>query len=142
MVSGTRLWRDLEQEYQIYDINCQYEKYLISRLRAMIPKLQGAQSISADEIRATMERTRIAMVPKYHVAAHEPACRDWFGPDYVPGAARTDGEAVERVWSDQNGLAARTGEMAEGHRHDTINAHHDDKNHQRTTGLCTCTSLL
>lgn len=106
----------------------------------MVPKLEGAKSISEADIAACLNKTRVHMVPKFHVAAHVRECRYRYSPDYTPGAARTDGESNERVWSDQNGIAARTKEMSEGHRHDAINWHQDDKNGEKTSSLCECTS--
>ena len=78
------------------------------------------------------------VVAKLHAPAHKRECRYTFSLDYLEGTGRTDGEAVERTWSEQNGLALRTREMNEGHRHDTINDFHGHGNDRRTTTIGAC----
>ncbi len=71
-------------------------------------------------------------VGKFHLPAHNAACRYKFAFQYLPGVGQTDGEALERIWSILNLLAARTREMAEGHRHDVINYFYGEMNTLRT----------
>ncbi|KAG6823243.1 hypothetical protein H0H92_010884, partial [Tricholoma furcatifolium] len=59
-------------------------------------------------------------VPKFHLPAHKPDCHGPFALNYMHGAARTDGEGVERNWSWLNGAAASTSQMGPGSRHDTL----------------------
>lgn len=70
-------------------------------------------------------------VGKLHAPGHTPACSFKFSMHWLPGAAMTDGESMERIWAGLNGIAARTREMASGHRHDIINYYHNDVNVRR-----------
>lgn len=71
-------------------------------------------------------------IGKLHAPGHIGECSYKFSMHWLPGAAMTDGESAERIWADLNGIAARTREMASGHRHDVINYHHNDVNSRRT----------
>ncbi|KAI0649157.1 hypothetical protein C8Q79DRAFT_999013 [Trametes meyenii] len=91
-----------------YDIHCQYVKNLRSRLE----KTFGVVLDDLDSIVS-------AELPDL-VAAHS--------LHFLPGAAMTDGEPLERIWAITNAIAHRTKEMSAGHRHDVLNAHYSDLN--------------
>ena len=72
--------------------------------------------------------TVVSAVGKLQLPAHIESCRYKFSYYYLRGAGMTDGEALERIWSILNSLAARTKEMTTGHRHDVLNDFYGDMN--------------
>ncbi|KAI0338086.1 hypothetical protein BDW22DRAFT_1338518 [Trametopsis cervina] len=137
MLSGLRKWLGLRLHISAYDINCQYRiKFWerIAKIQGMITNKKLPALITIKNFKFPATR---AAVGKFHEAAHKLACRLWNSFHYLPGAAQTDGEALERVWTHVTGLALRTREMSAGHRHDTINFFHDDMNWCKTNRLPT-----
>lgn len=59
-------------------------------------------------------------VPAFHVHAHGPSCLPLFHPRRLSGFGHTDGEAVERLWSELGPYARSTKEMLSGNRIDTL----------------------
>ncbi|OCH85647.1 hypothetical protein OBBRIDRAFT_807358 [Obba rivulosa] len=110
-----------------YDINCQYRKNFWKRME-WFRKNRGLMN----SIKHVQFPKTLSVIGKFHLPAHNAACRYKFSYYWMPGAAMTDGEAPERIWAVLNGLAAHTQEMAAGHRHDIINDHHSDMNVRRT----------
>ncbi|EIW81308.1 hypothetical protein CONPUDRAFT_153858 [Coniophora puteana RWD-64-598 SS2] len=53
----------------------------------------------------------------------------------MPGVGRTDGETVERGWSNINPVATSTKEMGHGHRIDTLDDYFGDWNWKKLVGL-------
>ena len=53
----------------------------------------------------------------------------------MPGVGRTDGEGIERNWSEINRVANSTKEMGPGARHDTIDDHFGHHNFRKFVGL-------
>ncbi|KAA1479149.1 hypothetical protein DENSPDRAFT_886475 [Dentipellis sp. KUC8613] len=107
-----------------YDIDCQYSPGLWDRVETLphflhpvtIPELQF-------------------MIPKFHLPAHKEACHYTYSLNYLPGAAQSDGEAVERNWASVNGLASSTKEMTPGARQDTLNDHFGHANWRKNVGI-------
>ncbi|KAI0038809.1 hypothetical protein FA95DRAFT_1505012 [Auriscalpium vulgare] len=106
-----------------YDIACQWSKNLKTRV--------------ANTSFSIPEWIRF-MVPKFHIFAHKEECQDEYSPHKEYGAGQTDGEGVERGWSDVNGAAPSTKEMGPGGRHDTLDDQCGQSNWRRFTGLCMC----
>jgi len=75
------------------------------------------------------------MVPKFHLPAHVGKCRTPYSFNYNPNVGRTDGEGVERGWSNINPIAASTKEMGPGSRRDTLDDHFGDFNWKKTTKI-------
>ncbi|KAJ7833791.1 hypothetical protein B0H14DRAFT_3087669 [Mycena olivaceomarginata] len=90
-----------------YDIACVWWLHLMERLRDLPPLVR--------------------VLP--HPAGHGPRC----GPDR--GAGKTDGEGIERPWSNIGGIAASTRIMGPGARHDTIDDHWSYWNWQKLVSL-------
>ncbi|KAJ7096584.1 hypothetical protein B0H15DRAFT_773847, partial [Mycena belliarum] len=108
-----------------YDICCQWSKYLIDRLKALPP-----------HIRLTLVLALVRFViPKLHIYGHKLLCRLYFSLNYTPGAARTDGEGIERPWANIGPVATSTREMGPGSRHDTLDDHWSHWNWQKLVGL-------
>ncbi|KAJ7717597.1 hypothetical protein B0H16DRAFT_1740547 [Mycena metata] len=78
-------------------------------------------------------------LPVWHALAHEKKCQARNSLSYVPGVGRTDGEGIERTWSDFNPIAWATKEMGRGARHnaieDKIDHHNWEKNINQGTTL-------
>ncbi|KAJ7132913.1 hypothetical protein C8R43DRAFT_1133457 [Mycena crocata] len=70
-------------------------------------------------------------LPVWHAAAHERGCQAQNSLTYVKGAARTDGEGIERTWSGLNPAAWSTKEMGEGARHDVLEDRIDHHNWEK-----------
>ena len=102
-----------------YDIACQWSKYLPERLKAL-PQIVRPQSIGS----------YITVIPKLHVNAHNPPCPTDYSLNYVDGAGRTDGEAIERTHATTGLLSGSTKQMGPRYRHDALDTHW-----QRIVGL-------
>jgi hypothetical protein len=75
----------------------------------------------------------VFVVPKFHLPAHVEQCHTAFLLNLTPGVGRTDGEGVERGWSNWNGLAGSTREMSPGHQRETLDDHFGDRNWKKVT---------
>ncbi|KAJ7589417.1 hypothetical protein C8J56DRAFT_1049073 [Mycena floridula] len=75
------------------------------------------------------------VIPKLHILGHKVACQLAFNLNYMLGAARTDGEGVERPWANIGPVVTSTQEMGPGHRHDTLDDHWHDWNWRKIIGL-------
>jgi hypothetical protein len=120
-----------------YDIACQWFIHLLMRLAQIDPT---CPLLSPDvEIRF--------LVPKFHLPAHIPACRNRFAFMLTPGAGLGDGEAPERGWGELGPLATSTREMGPGTRRDTLDHHFGDYNWRKIVRLgessyVGCTKLI
>ncbi|KAJ7122475.1 hypothetical protein C8R46DRAFT_1050549 [Mycena filopes] len=112
-----------------YDIACQWRINLESRM-ALMPE---SMRLNLEEM------TVLSGLPVWHAAAHERSCQAENSLSYMVGAARTDGEGIERTWSVLNPLAWATKEMGAGNRQDTmednIDHHNFEKNINQGTTL-------
>lgn len=59
-------------------------------------------------------------IPKAHCPGHDIGCQCSFALGIQPGAGRTDGEAIERLWAFIRMCAASVKEMGLGSRSDTL----------------------
>ncbi|KAG2145188.1 hypothetical protein DEU56DRAFT_934571 [Suillus clintonianus] len=101
-----------------YNIVCQWSKHLwtcMSRYPSTLHFSPGSKTITF-------------LIPKFHLPAHIPACQTTFSFNLIKGMARTDGEALERAWSNINPVATSTCEMGPGSRWDTLDDHFSDWN--------------
>jgi hypothetical protein len=98
-----------------YDIACQYSRNIQQRFEAS-PELEmpNCQILYA--------------IPKFHLPAHVESCRYYYSFNYMKYVGRTDGEAIERLWSCHNFLSGSTSRMTPEGRLDTLNAHFADWN--------------
>ncbi|KAJ7019058.1 hypothetical protein C8F04DRAFT_1276699 [Mycena alexandri] len=100
-----------------YDIACQWKINLRSQIANMPERLQPPPELEMQ-----------FALPVWHVSAHESKCATKNSLSYMPGAGKTDGEGIERTWSDLNPAAWATKEMGNGARHDALEDridHHD-----------------
>ena len=92
-----------------YDIACQWSKHLWTRMLHFPSK-----------IHLRNDKIITFVVPKFHLPAHIIACQTTYSLNLIKGMARTDGEAVERGWSNINPIATSTREMGPGSRRDIL----------------------
>lgn len=111
-----------------YDIACQWHKNLSRRVKEYPLALNAA----------FFEFVLTVMVPKYHLKAHGEKCQTPYNPNLLPHTARTDGEAIERQWSQINPIAMSTREMGPGLRLDTIDDHWSAYNWRKIVGHGKC----
>ncbi|KAJ7876464.1 hypothetical protein B0H14DRAFT_2568179 [Mycena olivaceomarginata] len=108
-----------------YDICCQWSKYLIEQMKTMPPGIR---------LNLILSLLRF-VIPKLHIYGHKLWCQLFFSLNYTPGAARTDGEGIERPWANIGPVATSTREMGPGSRQDTLNDHWSHWNWQKLIGL-------
>jgi hypothetical protein len=77
------------------------------------------------------------VISKMHIKGHGPKCGPQFSLNLVPGSSQTDGEGIERPWSNISGIAASTRIMGPGARHDMIDDHWSHWNWQKLVSLGT-----
>jgi hypothetical protein len=97
-----------------YDVNCQFVSSMWERFEDLPVELQSIK----------MPRDWwTQLVPKMHLLGHTRKCHVPFSLNYALGAARTCGEAIERMWALMNGIAPSVREMGSGYRSDWIDFH-------------------
>ncbi|KAF7294627.1 CxC2 domain-containing protein [Mycena indigotica] len=101
-----------------YDIACQWKVHLNQRMM----RLPSNMTLDPDATKVQFG------LPIWHAESHTKSCRDTNKLDYKPGVAKTDGEAIERVWSVLNPAALATKEMGLGNRADTLDDRVDNHN--------------
>lgn len=107
-----------------YDIGCQYSRRFSARFAAS-PFLE-------------MPHCRLLWaIPKFHLPAHREECRYLFSLNYLKYVGRTDGEAIERLWSGHNFLSGSMMRMSLEACLDTLNAHFADWNWWKLCGMGT-----
>lgn len=113
-----------------YDIACQWSKNIKSRV---------------DEYPVTFSLLHHLIsyfIPKWHILAHRSECQQNFSFNYSPHVGRTDGEAPERGWAAQDGVANSTKGMGPGSRSDTLDDHFGDFNWRKIVNMGEFPSLL
>lgn len=110
-----------------YDLACQFFKAFWSRM-LMLPAAMRLNIPSQDHL--------IKKIPKGHIRAHQDACQGPFSLNFTDGAADTDGEGIERLWSWLNKLAPSAKEMTQAGRHELIDDFCTYSNWKKTLGLC------
>lgn len=108
-----------------YDIACQWSKHLWTRMLHYPSRMH----LRPDNKVLTF------VVPKFHLPAHILSCQTKYSLNLIKGMARTDGEAVERGWSNINPIATSTREMGPGSRRDILDDHFGDLNWRKVCNL-------
>ena len=98
------------QKLVIYDIACQWSIHLVERIAAFPSHLQI--ELPEDDVRYG--------VPKLHFAAHTTLNHSQYSLNYQEGAARTDGEGIERRWWFVQPVAMATIGMGPGRRQNVM----------------------
>ncbi|KAL1684796.1 hypothetical protein GGG16DRAFT_119464, partial [Schizophyllum commune] len=108
-----------------YDIGCQFMLNFFKRMQKMPQELRKLK----DELDVVFG------LPVWHGGIHEESCRSRNSLKYHDGVGRTDGEAIERIWSLLNPMAWATKYMGEGARHDWIEDKVDNVNFGKLVSL-------
>jgi hypothetical protein len=95
-----------------YDIACQWKINFKHRMKEFPTALQLPDAVQVD-----------VGIPKFHCPAHPEKCQVLHSLNIMPGVGRTDGEGIERNWSEVNPIAPSTKEMGPGSYHDTLDDH-------------------
>lgn len=93
-----------------YDIICQWFKNLAECIKGLPPLVRLA----------VVRRIIAFVIPKLHILGHLLKCQDTFNLLYTLGAAMSDMEGIERIWSGSGLLGTSTREMGPGSRQNTI----------------------
>ncbi|KAJ3769646.1 hypothetical protein FB446DRAFT_811256 [Lentinula raphanica] len=110
-----------------YDIMCQFSKKLHARFDSYGSDLALPAHVEATDLQL--------LIPKFHLMGHQDSCRQKFAFGYARKTGRTDGEGVERVWSEINLVAGSTKKMGPGARWDLMDDHWNDRNHRKRMTL-------
>jgi hypothetical protein len=114
---------DIGEILHIYDINCQYCRYLPERiLRNQMLQIPDHITISP-------------AIGLFHVHGHKSSCLYRYATSYVPGAGIVDGEVLETLWSVLNSVAATTRTASLAHRAEVLDDHMNDSNWKKMIGI-------
>ncbi|KAG1883060.1 hypothetical protein F4604DRAFT_1525867, partial [Suillus subluteus] len=80
----------LHQAFTFYNVNCQYNKHLWQQ----VDKSLHLTIPSGMEI--------IPGIGLWHIHGHQDKCFAWYTFNFIPGAARIDGEIMETLWAPLN----------------------------------------
>jgi hypothetical protein len=75
------------------------------------------------------------VIPKLHIHVHTLLCHILYSLNLVPGSGQTDGEGIERPWSNIGGIVSSTRIMGPGAQHDTVDDHWSHWNWQKLNNL-------
>lgn len=114
----------LRELFVSYDIWCQYTINFKARMEKMAERLQLPESLRL-----------CGGIPKCHCKGHKFPCQCLYSMNIQPGVGRTDGEGIERTWSQLNHAASSTKEMLPGARHDMLDRRFGAHNWQKLVGL-------
>lgn len=116
----------IEDVVVTYDIACQWEKNLFTRL----PAYSTIPPIGLD----TLESFRVA-VPKFHLISHGASCQATFNLAFMDSVGMTHGEGVETIWSHSTSLATWSRENGPAARHLILDDHWTGWNWSKLVGL-------
>ncbi|THU99408.1 hypothetical protein K435DRAFT_659064, partial [Dendrothele bispora CBS 962.96] len=108
-----------------YDSNCSFTPHIGDRF-ATSTYLQDQQEL--------VIRFEIG-IPDLHIKGHKDDCIVKYGHPYHWCVGHFHGETAEYYWVELNQVGAFTRQMNDGHREDTIIAHHMDWNWRKTVNL-------
>ncbi|KAG6914738.1 hypothetical protein DXG01_015688 [Tephrocybe rancida] len=106
-----------------YNIVCQWSVNLWERMRTY------RHELFTDE---NGKKAFRFLIPKFHLPGHILKCQTIYSFNYNHNVGRTDGEGIERGWSNINPVATSTREMGPGHRRDTLDDHFGDWNWKKS----------
>ncbi|KAJ7899713.1 hypothetical protein B0H13DRAFT_2336971 [Mycena leptocephala] len=98
-----------------YDIACQWKKNL--------PERNSKLDLENVDVQCGL--------PVWHAESHEKECQDQNSLNIVEGVGKSDGEGVERFWSDVGPASYHTKDMGLGNRADMLEDKIDYHNHQK-----------
>ena len=110
-----------------YDLACQFFKSFWTRMLGLPPAMH---------LSVPSQDYLIKKIPKGHIRAHQDVCQVLFSLGFTDGAADTDGEGIERLWSWLNKAAPSGKEMTQAGRHELIDDFCTYSNWKKILGLC------
>jgi len=111
----------------IYDIACQWAINFHNRV-------QQNPSLTFPGL---SQRLLVA-VGKFHLGVHVKSCFWKHSLNFISGAGHLDGEIMETIWSQMNGIAATTRSMTHGHRWEVLNDFMGDFNFKKLVSMGEC----
>ncbi|KAI0054817.1 hypothetical protein BV25DRAFT_1816493, partial [Artomyces pyxidatus] len=102
--------QELNSFFISYNIACSFSKNFSKRMENFPGRLQ--LDLSALRMKWA--------IPKFHLLAHGSNCQSPYSYNLMYGVGRTHGEGIETRWSDLNGAALSTREMAGAARHEIL----------------------
>ena len=109
----------------LYDVNCQFWINFWKRVLSNPEFL----SFPMDKV------TTLFGIGEFHINGHIPKCFPQHSPQFIPGAARTDGERLESLWSDLNKIFISCQGSTLTNCSQTLDTHFLDSNWKKTTGI-------
>ncbi|PBK59706.1 hypothetical protein ARMSODRAFT_991083 [Armillaria solidipes] len=106
-----------------YDIACQWKLHFMERMRAFAPAMHLPPS-----------KVLRFGIPKCHCKGHKRDCQCEHSMN-IQVVGQTDGEGIERTWSEMNVCANSTKEMGPGHRFDKLDDQFARHNWRKLIGL-------
>ncbi|EAU89886.2 hypothetical protein CC1G_07038 [Coprinopsis cinerea okayama7 len=107
----------------VYDINCQYSKKALERLR------------SGDYLELNESLNFIFGIGLFHVHGHQEACLPRYSLTFIRGAGVAAGEILESLWAVINEVARSTSTMTLAHRLEVLDAVIGDSNWKKMLKL-------
>lgn len=107
-----------------YDIACQFKIKFKEQVAKLPSALQLPPNVNCDW-----------GIPKCHCPMYKVSCQAPHSLNFKTGVGQTDGEGIERSWSELNCMANSTKEMGPGSRHNTLYDHIGHHNFRKYIGL-------
>ncbi|KAG2023692.1 hypothetical protein CC2G_001319 [Coprinopsis cinerea AmutBmut pab1-1] len=105
------------------DINCQYSKHLLRRLR------------EGDHLKLNEDLIWVFGIGLFHVHGHQEACHAQYSLTFIRGAGVSAGEILESLWAVVNEVARSTSTMSLAHRAKVLDAIMGDINWKKMLRL-------
>ncbi|KAG2748626.1 hypothetical protein P692DRAFT_201805774 [Suillus brevipes Sb2] len=106
----------LRRALTFYDVNCQYNKHLLRRVD------------ESPHLSIPPEMNIIPGIGLWHVHGHQDKCFVQFASNFIPGAARIDGEIMETLWAPLNIISPSARGMSTPHRQECLDYQMNDCN--------------
>ncbi|KAG2019723.1 hypothetical protein CC2G_005137 [Coprinopsis cinerea AmutBmut pab1-1] len=106
-----------------YDINCQYSKRALDRLR------------DGEFLELREDIVFVFGIGLFHVHGHQESCLARYSLSFIEGAGNSAGEILESLWAVVNELARSTSTMTLAHRLEILDALFGDINWKKMLGI-------
>lgn len=114
-----------------YDIGCQHS--------VNFPERNDSYAV---DLRIDLDDFDIRWaIPKKHLPAHR-GNHSRFSLNFLHRVGRTYGEGIESAWSHMNPISMSTREMAPGTRHEVLDCHWNNWNHEKLIAFGTSTVIV
>lgn len=109
----------------IYDVNCQH----CVNFRKRVLQNPNFLSYPFDEIET------IFGIGEFHINGHIPKCFARYSPQFIEGAANTDGEILESLWAEINEISPSCAPSSLPNRTETLDDHFNSSNFRKGTAI-------